>query len=71
MKNRSHPDERQLHAVRLSPGSLADAIAQHGEEADFEFEPPRFDGVVKPVELADLLAQCDTTDPVCPLDDST
>jgi prevent-host-death family protein len=32
--------------------SLADAVAQPGEEADFEFEPPRLDVVFKPADLS-------------------
>jgi prevent-host-death family protein len=32
--------------------SLADALAQHGDDADFEFEPPRIDVDLKPMDLS-------------------
>lgn len=38
---------------RLTGGnvSLAEAIAQAGDAADFEFDPPRLRGVFKPADL--------------------
>jgi prevent-host-death family protein len=42
-------DYQKLQGNQLS---LADALAQPGDEADFEFEPPRFDITFKPADFS-------------------
>jgi hypothetical protein len=42
-------DHRRLQGNELS---LADALAQPGEEADFDFEAPRFDVEFKPADFS-------------------
>lgn len=42
-------DFYKLQGTQLS---LADALAQPGEEADFEFEAPRLDVAFKPADLS-------------------
>ena len=42
-------DYQKLQGNQLS---LADALAQPGDESDFEFEPPRFDITFKPADFS-------------------
>jgi prevent-host-death family protein len=41
-------DYRRLTGERLS---LLKALEQRGREADFEFDPPRLEGLVRPTDL--------------------
>jgi prevent-host-death family protein len=36
---------------RLAGGDIAEALAQPGDAADFDFEPPRVDGLFKPADF--------------------